>query len=155
MAMEHAPDCDGQHTARQPCNDAPTGRAEAVAIKTPPAIRARARHREEDAEEQPTIDRPAAATLEMPAPSPAVLRAWEETAAAVGATAAPAPPAHPIVEGKLARRPGWFAGGAGPIAVTALAALIMLVLARRSPARPPRGLKSPRYEPSSSSSPKI
>ncbi len=138
MTTEHEPSCDGLHTARQPCNDgldgmpAPPG---AAVIETPSANGARGHDDAAEADERSAISRPAVATritpAEMPAPSPEALRAWEETAAAVGATATPAPPAKAIFEGEIARRPGWFAGHAGLVMLAAIAAFVLLVVARR------------------------
>jgi len=130
MAMEHQPDCDQLHTPRQPCNDAPAEwPADTIIAATASNGASDIADAEGDAHEG--VARPASATQEMPAPSPRVLRAWEDTAAAVGATATPAPPPHPIVEAEAVRERGWFSGHAVLVAIVAAVTLVVFLIARR------------------------
>ena len=105
MPDGHDLDCDQQHTPRQACNRNLAPATEGVIVSPPePAAPAAtppanpepvlASSVVVDAEviiedEQP---RASVATEEMPSPSPWASRAWEDTAAAVGATTTPAPP---------------------------------------------------------------
>jgi len=147
--MEHHSDCDQQHTLRQPCNAALTGGAGAVVIDAALVNGASASSAAEyEAAPREEFVRPAIATQEMPAPSPRVLRAWEDTAAAVGATATQAPPPHPIVEAEAVEGRGWFQGHATLIAIAAATAFALLLLVRRRsrrhrPQPTLRGLKEP------------
>jgi hypothetical protein len=104
MPDGHDLDCDQQHTPRQACNKNLAPASEGVIVSppepaappSPPAnpepvlassVVIDAEVIIEDADERASV-----ATEEMPAPSPWASRAWEDTAAAVGATATPAPP---------------------------------------------------------------
>jgi MYXO-CTERM domain-containing protein len=114
MDLTHETLCDGKHTERQPCNrllvlsDArPVGTETRMAAQeilaspasvleaplTPPNTTSpqAPSHTGDEAGSREVSVRPADLTG-MPAPSPWAVRAWEDTAAAVGATASPAPP---------------------------------------------------------------
>jgi hypothetical protein len=122
VTTQHNPLCDGNHTARQACNELLADANDAVALVTqahestpdepvivepPPAVPEVYRAEppalptmitseegvEPQIEDEAEAARPLVATVEMPAPSPWAVRAWEDTAAAVGATATAAPPA--------------------------------------------------------------
>jgi hypothetical protein len=88
----------------------------------------------EDAESPEAIVEDATARLvaveEMPAPSPWVAQAWEERAAAVGATATAAAPAGEIVEADGSRR-GWLREHAGLVAAAGFGSLALLLVWRR------------------------
>lgn len=88
MSIYHDPRCDGQHTARQRCNDA-------LAPAPPPAATFDVDPVEPTVEADNAIEprasnalRDAVATAEMPQPAPGVTREWERTAAALEATPA-------------------------------------------------------------------
>jgi hypothetical protein len=102
---EHEAFCDENHTPRQACNRNLAVGSEAVIVSPPeqpsappPAptapevIFASSVVVDDEVIVDEDAPRPVIATEEMPAPSPWAARAWEDTAAAVGATANPAPP---------------------------------------------------------------
>jgi hypothetical protein len=161
MAAKHEPLCDGNHTDRQACNSLleqqpaspapaefprsvvdsidktsrvleapPTPRTfTSVEPMTAPTTEVEPRN-EEQAPEGGTASRPA-----MPAPSPWAVRAWEDTAAAVGATATPAPPPRLAPDGDDASGETRPHGAIGHIAVAAgiagVAAIALVIASRR------------------------
>jgi hypothetical protein len=155
MARVHDELCDRQHTPRQQCNSnlAANNEPEVVVLSTastnghapPPPFEAplpagEPAQVEPPAEPVPETaaapgvvrdEPPQTATLvddTMPAPSPEAVRAWEQTAAGVGATATPAPPPRPIVE---AAQPGWLQRNLPLVATVAAASFGILIVARR------------------------
>lgn len=106
MAEIHDALCDGSHTNRQACNRALSVARPVAAsgtdtvLEAPPAAEDSTRDSISETRVRPVADAiqstsTAASVVErngIPAPSPWAVRAWEDTAAAVGATASPAPP---------------------------------------------------------------
>jgi hypothetical protein len=155
VASDHHPLCDQKHTPRQACNralastgaeplivSAPAARASAVqrTKPEPPTRQQRASLEDAPAEElfELGLDRanepiqPARPDF-MPDPSPWATRAWEDTAAAVGAMAPPPPPRPAPVATPQA---GWFQehlSFVGGIAAASLA--LMIIIRRRSASR--------------------
>lgn len=124
-ALEHQPNCDRNHTDRQPCNraGAAADAANTVAVVRPDDAEAavileapRSIDSDRDApiaslgpvesalapQLGAELAAPDATTIEAaqgkPAPSRWAIRAWEDTAAAVGDVAAPAPPPLPSLD---------------------------------------------------------
>jgi hypothetical protein len=152
MSERHSEFCDGRHSERQACNDALAGsgssddsvqtlalpQRERRELEGPAIIEAPATSAHPApsplAEPPPSAPEPDATALRttsergMPTPSPWAVRAWEDTAAAVGAGAPPAQVAREPLEAQHdednALMPGHLPLIAGLAGATVLAILV-------------------------------